>query len=207
MKKTATISALAFAIAALGATATMAQSNADTGAQPVAKLASWFGGHGDGEKDGHGRGGKDGHGGGHRDGKRGGDERGEGRGGKMLRQIEAFDLNKDGSVTQAEIDQFRNDQIAKFDANKDGTLSLDEYQALWLEQMRDRMVDAFQKHDNDGNGQVTTDEFNKRFTGLVERLDRNGDGKLNKDDRGGRRPVAPASDAAPAPAPEAAPAQ
>lgn len=198
MKKTATISALAFAIAALGATASMAQSASDTGAQPVAKLASWFG-HGDNDKDGK-RGGKEGHGGKHRDGKRGDDERGEGRGGKMLRQIQAFDLNKDGSVTQAEIDQFRADQIAKYDANKDGTLSLEEYQALWMDQMRDRMVDAFQKHDNDGNGQVTADEFNKRFTGLVERLDRNGDGQLNKDDRGGRRPVAPAS------APEAAPA-
>lgn len=200
MKKTATISALAIAIAAISATAGMAQSASDaTAAKPVAQLASWFGGHGDGDKDGHGRGGKDGHGK-HRDGKRG-DERGEGRG-KMMRQIQAFDLNKDGSVTQDEIDQARKAQIDKFDANKDGTLSLDEYQALWMDQMRERMVDAFQKHDNDGNGQVTPEEFNKRFSGMVERLDRNGDGKLNADDRGGRRPVAPAADKAPEAAPQ-----
>ena len=124
--------------------------------------------------------------------------------------IEAFDANKDGAVSQAEIDQFRQGQITRFDANKDGSLSLDEYQALWLDQRRERMVDAFQEHDDDGNGQVTGEEFNKRFAGLVERLDRNGDGQLNADDRGrgahgpgakGPREDAPVPPASPAPAP------
>ena len=72
----------------------------------------------------------------------------------------------------------RQGQVAQFDANKDGALSLEEYQALWLDRMRERMVDAFQEHDDDGNGQVTPEEFNERFSALVERLDRNGDGQV-----------------------------
>ncbi len=130
-----------------------------------------------------------------------------------MRNMQAFDANGDGAVTQAEIDQFRQGQITQFDANRDGTLSVDEYQALWLDQMRERMVDAFQAHDNDGNGQVTAKEFNQRFAGMVERMDRNGDGQLSQDDRRGNRrgqsqqePAQPGGNAAPQAAPGAEPA-
>jgi Ca2+-binding EF-hand superfamily protein len=105
----------------------------------------------------------------------------------MMDRMRVFDLDKDGAVTQAEVDRYRQEQIVKFDANKDGTLSLDEYQALWLDRMRERMVRGFQEHDRDGNGQVTTEEFNRRFNGLVERFDRNDDGRLSPDDRRNRR--------------------
>ena len=78
--------------------------------------------------------------------------------------------------------------------------------------MRERVVDAFQDHDDDGNGQVTAEEFNERYAGLVERFDRNGDGQLNQDDRGrGRRaqpqqaPAQPEKNTAPQTAPGVAP--
>lgn len=96
--------------------------------------------------------------------------------------MEAYDTDKDGKLTQAEIDTARADRLAKFDADKDGTLNLQEYQALWLDAMRERMVDAFQAHDDDGDGKVTVAEFQKRFKNLVARLDRNDDGAYSPDD-------------------------
>ena len=57
------------------------------------------------------------------------------------RLFEAFDANQDGTLTQAEVDQARQAKLAEFDADGDGSLSLEEYQALWLDAMRERMVD------------------------------------------------------------------
>ena len=98
------------------------------------------------------------------------------------RLFEAFDANQDGRLTQAEVDQARQAKLAEFDANGDGSLSLEEYQALWLDAMRERMVDQFQAHDNDGDGLVTVEEFGERYDSLVQRLDRNDDGEITEDD-------------------------
>lgn len=114
----------------------------------------------------------------------GGDQRGQGA--RLQRLIENFDTNADGDITQAEIDTARTARLAEFDANSDGALSLEEFEALWLDAMRDRMVDRFQSHDDDGDGLVTGEEFNQRFANLVSRHDQNGDGLLNTDDRRGR---------------------
>lgn len=84
--------------------------------------------------------------------------RGHGRGGER-RLIEQFDRNNDGRVDRAEIDATRRARLAEFDSDRDGRLSLDEYQALWLERFRSRMVDAFQTLDEDGDAQVTEAEF------------------------------------------------
>lgn len=173
MKKALIISALALTVGGLGLAAGQAQDAADPVNRPVAQKADWRGHHGWHHRGGHGRHGD-------REGWR------EGRGGNMLKRLEELDTNKDGALTQTEIDQFRQDQITRFDTDKDGTLSLEEYQGLWLERMRERMVDAFQAHDDDGDGKVTPAEFNERFADLVRRHDRNGDGKVDQADRGGR---------------------
>jgi len=115
------------------------------------------------------------------------------RGGMLRQMFETFDLNGDGSLTQEEIDTARAQQLSGADTDGDGALSIAEYETLWLEAMRERMVDAYQRHDADGDGSVTAEEFNARFDGLVERMDRNDDGALNGDDRrGGGRREAPA---------------
>ncbi|MEO0911833.1 MAG: hypothetical protein AAFY59_02420 [Pseudomonadota bacterium] len=126
---------------------------------------------------------------------RGGDHRrGEmGRRGGMERirtLFEAYDANEDGSLTQAEIDAGRASQFEAADTDATGGLTLEEYETLWLEVMRERMVDQFQRHDDDGDGIVTVEEFNERTRNLVSRMDRNGDDALSRDDmRRGARPA------------------
>jgi hypothetical protein len=59
-------------------------------------------------------------------------------GGGAMRLFEQFDANQDGRLTQAEIDQARQSRLAEFDQDGDGSLSLEEYQALWMDAMRER---------------------------------------------------------------------
>jgi Ca2+-binding EF-hand superfamily protein len=105
-----------------------------------------------------------------------------GRGGFGPGFLERLDGNTDGKVTQAEIDQIRQDRLAEFDENGDGSLSLEEYQALWLSVVRERMVDRFQALDDDGDAIVTVEEYVEPFSRMVSRLDRNDDGELTSDD-------------------------
>jgi Ca2+-binding EF-hand superfamily protein len=104
--------------------------------------------------------------------------------------FERFDANQDGRLTQAEVDEVRRSQLIEFDQDSDGSLTLEEYQALWLDAMRERMVDRFQAHDDDGDGMVTVEEFGESFDRMVSRLDANDDGALTPDElrrRGERR--------------------
>ncbi len=131
---------------------------------------------GHGERGGHGM-----HGGHHGEhGMRGYHGDGPGRHGARLHlqeMLETYDADGDGSVTQG-----RRAPSGCADADGDGQLSLDEYQALWLDAMRERMVDPFQAHDGDGDGQVTVEEFGERTARMVMMRDRNEDGVLNLDD-------------------------
>lgn len=123
--------------------------------------------------------------GGHGWGKRGGGHMGRhhGRGHRMKRMMHRFDTDKDGKLTQAEIDGSRKALVAKHDANADGQLTLAEFQNLWLEVRRRRMVRSFQRIDEDGDAAITLAEFLEPFSRIVERMDRNEDGVLDKQDR------------------------
>ncbi len=104
------------------------------------------------------------------------------RGRRLERLLDAYDTNGDGKLTQAEIDQARAGRFADFDTNGDGKLSLEEYEALWMDAMRERMVDRFQSLDNDGDAAVTSEEFGKPTRRIVQRMDRNEDGEISRDD-------------------------
>jgi len=111
------------------------------------------------------------------------DDRGP-RLGRLFRMLDTFDSNEDGKVTQAEIDAMRGDRLVKFDADGDKSLTLQEYQALWLDAMRERMVDRFQELDADGDGKVTVEEFQDPYAKTVRRMDRNEDGVIDRNDFG-----------------------
>lgn len=104
---------------------------------------------------------------------------------RMLELIERYDADGSGSLTQVEIDAGRAARLGEFDADGNGTLSLAEYEALWLDAMRESMVRRFQRHDRDGDGQVTAEEFGRRMEHMVMMRDRNGDGVLDLEDAGG----------------------
>ncbi|MCF3595805.1 hypothetical protein LZG00_17610 [Rhodobacteraceae bacterium LMO-12] len=112
-----------------------------------------------------------------------GDRGGRGMMGQILQKVDA---NSDRAVTQAEVDTFRNGLVSNADASGEGDISLDEFETIYLDLTRDRMVDAFQNLDADGDGAVTQAEMDKRFGNIVERMDRNDDGQLDREDRPGR---------------------
>ena len=113
---------------------------------------------------------------------------GEGHGRGMMGQqmMERYDTDKDGKITQAEIDQNRTAWHGEFDADKNASLSLEEFRALWLKARGEMIVREFQFFDSDGNGQVTLEEYQEPLSGLVASRDRNGDGVLSREDRGRR---------------------
>ncbi|NJM28949.1 MAG: hypothetical protein HC855_01345 [Rhizobiales bacterium] len=101
----------------------------------------------------------------------------------MQMMTERYDGNKDGKLSQEEIDTNRTSWHGEFDGDKNATLSLQEFQGLWLKARNEEMVREFQRFDRDGNGQVTLDEYKQPLSGMVARMDRNGDGVLTPDDR------------------------
>ncbi len=126
-----------------------------------------------------------GHGGGHGMGGSGMGRHGGGYGmggSGMHDMMLGFDANEDGKLSQEEIDTGRANQLKKFDKDGDGVLNIGEYEALWLDVMRERMVDRFQGHDSDGDGKVTTEEFGERFSNMIKFMDSNGDGVLDESD-------------------------
>jgi hypothetical protein len=103
-------------------------------------------------------------------------------GGGPMMLFEMFDTNKDGQITQEEINAVRDERFAKFDTDHDGKLSLQEYEALWLDAMRPRMVRQFQANDADGDAAITPEEFRARYSRIVVMLDANGDGIVTREE-------------------------
>ena len=93
--------------------------------------------------------------------------------------FDTIDADDDGTLTQAEIDRLRNDRHAMHDADDDGNLSLEEFSGLWHETTRPFTVRAFQMLDTDGDGVITRAEYDRPLAGIVERLDRDSDGRLS----------------------------
>ena len=74
------------------------------------------------------------------------------------------------------------DQTSNSPPAQDNALQLAEFQPLWLEVMRDRMVDHFQHLDQDGDGQVTDSELAEPLRKIMAYGDTNNDGALGQDE-------------------------
>ncbi|MCE2520899.1 MAG: hypothetical protein J4G15_14025 [Alphaproteobacteria bacterium] len=96
-----------------------------------------------------------------------------------MAMFDAVDADGDGTLTQAEIDMLRIDRHAAHDANSDGNLDLGEFAGLWHETTYPLTVRAFQMLDTDGDAVITRAAYDRPLTGIVERLDRAGDGGLS----------------------------
>lgn len=97
--------------------------------------------------------------------------------------VRDLDADRDGRITQAEIDRAVAGRLERFDADKNGRLSLDEFTVLFADLTRPIAVRAFQFMDPDGDAAVTKSELDERFSRVVARFDRNGDGALSVEDR------------------------
>ncbi|WP_417669415.1 EF-hand domain-containing protein [Roseibium sp.] len=107
------------------------------------------------------------------------------KGGKFGRKgakrlLGQFDLNEDGVITQAEIDEAVAARFAEADSNSDGHVDLTEFKFGFAERTKDMQVRAFQRLDADGDGTVTIDEFNTMSDRMFSRLDRDGNGELER---------------------------
>jgi len=96
--------------------------------------------------------------------------------------LEKFDANGDGKVTQEEIDAAEADLLARHDTDDKDGLKLEEFEGIWLELNRERMVDRFQNLDADGDGTVTKAEIDRKLARMMQVMDRNGDGAISTDD-------------------------
>ena len=110
--------------------------------------------------------------------------RGPGGGQHPMKMLRSLDADGDGKLTQAEIDEGRASKHAEFDADGDQALTLEEFEVLWRDAMREQMVDRFQNLDDDGDAVITLEEFQAPFAGAVSLMDRNDDGALGIDDMG-----------------------
>lgn len=100
------------------------------------------------------------------------------------------DADKNGAVTLEEINAYRAAKVTAIDVSKDGEINLEEFTAGFNVLMKDRTARAFQRLDADASGSITSAELDAASANLIERMDRNDDGVISKDDRphkGGKR--------------------
>ena len=68
--------------------------------------------------------------------------------------LEEMDPEGTGKIGLKAFEKGNRDRFRKFDSDNDGKLSLTEYEDLWSQAMRVKMIRQFQIHDRDGDGAV-----------------------------------------------------
>ncbi|GGB50132.1 hypothetical protein GCM10011316_22790 [Roseibium aquae] len=96
----------------------------------------------------------------------------------MQRLFDRFDVNADGSISSAEIEEASAANFAGADTDGNGSLSLDEMKAGFLEQSADARIRAFQRLDRDGDGTVTRAEYDRVSDRMFARFERRGQGAM-----------------------------
>jgi Ca2+-binding EF-hand superfamily protein len=98
------------------------------------------------------------------------------------------DLNRDGKITRAELDQALHQQFAA--AAKGGTLNEQQFTAMQGSRTAVTSGRAFQRLDSDHDGKLSPAEFGANQQRTFERMDRNGDGTITRDEMISRRSYA-----------------
>ncbi len=101
--------------------------------------------------------------------------------------FERFDADGDDRVTRAEVSAFQDNLMSNHDADGNASINLQEFQAIWLEHMRPRMVDGFQRLDDDGDGEITKAELDTKLNRMLRWMDRNDDGAIDYGEIRGHR--------------------
>lgn len=115
-----------------------------------------------------------------------GDHMGGGAGRMMDFDFAAVDADKDGKITQAEIDSHRAAQAKAADTDGDGLMSAEELAAMHVKGLTarasDRAAMMIERLDTDGDGKLSAVEMAVRPmpTRMLERLDTDNDGALTQ---------------------------
>lgn len=113
------------------------------------------------------------------------------------RFLERVDTDKDGNVSRAEAETFRQGRFTKADDNRDGVLT--EAEAILHAQRRavEMATKIFARMDANGDGRVLRSEYDtvsgQRLDRVFRRFDANGDGLITRAEmRAGRSESPPA---------------
>ncbi|MEM0990559.1 MAG: hypothetical protein AAGK00_16950 [Pseudomonadota bacterium] len=96
------------------------------------------------------------------------------------RMFDRIDLNGDGTITQAEMEDFSAERFVAMDVNGDGLVSLTEMEEASKRRSADRAGRRFERLAADGNGVVDRSELLIRVAERFERLDADGNGAVTK---------------------------
>jgi Ca2+-binding EF-hand superfamily protein len=90
------------------------------------------------------------------------------------------DLNHDGKVTRAELDQALHQQFAA--AAKGGAMNRDQFTGMQSTRAQQTSGRTFRRLDQDHDGKLTFAEFSVTPQRTFERMDKNGDGVITRDE-------------------------
>jgi len=116
------------------------------------------------------------------------------QGGPNRPSFEMLDANKDGKLTQAELDAHKAQEFAKADTDGDGMLSSDEMLARAKAQQGERMTNRISKMiarvDTDKDGKLSAAELQAmpRGKGMFNRMDADGDGAITAEEFAAHKP-------------------
>ncbi len=102
--------------------------------------------------------------------------------------FETVDADKDGKVTQAELDAYRSAEATAMDANADGKLSVEELTAAQVQRLTARATDhatnMVERLDTDGDNMLSAAELAARPMPamLFNRVDADGDGAVTEEE-------------------------
>jgi len=98
--------------------------------------------------------------------------------------FEELDTDRDGQVTQAELEAHKAARFAETDSNGDGKLSLEEMQAKMHEHAQRRMSRMIERFDQDGDGALSQSELPQkgRHGDMFKRMDRDGSGGISQEE-------------------------
>ncbi len=103
----------------------------------------------------------------------------------LMAMFQTMDGDKDGKVTQAEMDASRAARVADVDADKDGLLSADELAQMQIRAMTERAnsmaARMIERLDSDGDGKLSAAEMasGPGPAMMLDRLDSDGDGAIS----------------------------
>ena len=79
-----------------------------------------------------------------------------------------------------------NKRFAHFDRNQDGVIDLSDFQQMKKDMLAYRVKRFFHRYGASAEGKLTLEQYTKIRNKRFARMDRNGDGRISRDERPGR---------------------